>query len=57
LNFEFEAAGDGDAPLHPAPGGSQTVRSVTTGSAVGGSASTQLFNFPDEIYKEWTGLS
>jgi hypothetical protein len=43
FNFEFEA-GDGDAPLHSAPGGSQTVRSVTTGSAVGGSASTYIID-------------
>ena len=35
INFETEA-GDGDAPQHPSPGGSLTVRSVTTGSAVGG---------------------
>jgi hypothetical protein len=36
INFEIEA-GDGDAPQQPPPGGSQTVRSVTNGSAVGGS--------------------
>jgi hypothetical protein len=35
INFELEA-GDGEAPQPPAPGGSQAVRSVTTGSAVGG---------------------
>jgi hypothetical protein len=36
INFEFEA-GDGEAPQLPAPGGSQAVPSVTTGSAVEGS--------------------
>jgi hypothetical protein len=39
FNFELES-GDGDAPLHTTPGGSQTVRSATTGSAAGASAST-----------------
>jgi hypothetical protein len=39
FDFKLES-GDGDALLHPAPSGSQTVRSVTTGSAVGDSAST-----------------
>jgi hypothetical protein len=32
FNFELES-GDSDGPLRPAPRGSQTVRSVTTGSA------------------------
>jgi hypothetical protein len=44
INFEFEA-GDGEAPQLPAPGGSQAVRSVTTGSAVGG----PLRHFPPSL--------
>jgi hypothetical protein len=41
FNFELESRdGDDDALLRPAPGGSQTVLSGTTGSTVGGSAST-----------------
>jgi hypothetical protein len=34
IYFEAEA-GDGHAPQKPPPGGSQNLRSVTTGSAVG----------------------
>jgi hypothetical protein len=46
INSEAEA-GDGHAPQKPPPSGSRTVRSVATGSAVGGPVQRNRYHLID----------